>query len=59
MLTTEWKKSSRSGNQGGACVETRLLGAGVQVRDTKLGEDSPILNASHSDWVAIIGDLKR
>lgn len=59
MLTENWKKSSRSGGQGGACVEARAHAGVVQVRDTKLGESSPILGASAADWAAILGGLKR
>lgn len=53
MLTNEWKKSSRSGNEGGQCVEVRLHGETVQVRDTKL-VDSPILGAAPADWAALL-----
>ncbi|MQM24133.1 DUF397 domain-containing protein [Glycomyces albidus] len=49
-VEARWKKSSRSGSTGGACVEVRGQGDVIQVRDTKLGEDSPILDASPSDW---------
>lgn len=58
MLMNEWKKSSYSSAQGGDCVEARAHGAGVQVRDTKLGEASPVLGASAADWRAILGGLK-
>jgi hypothetical protein len=51
MLSEEWRKSSRSGNNTNqSCVEARALASLVQVRDTKLGEDSPILGASPADW---------
>ncbi|MEU6248825.1 DUF397 domain-containing protein [Glycomyces sp. NPDC047010] len=43
-------KSSRSGNTGGNCVEARGHAGIVQVRDTKLGERSPILDATPADW---------
>lgn len=49
-VEARWKKSSRSGSTGGACVEVRGHGGVVQVRDTKLGETSPILDASPADW---------
>lgn len=49
-LEARWKKSSRSGNNGAQCVEVRGLTSIVQVRDTKLGEGSPILDASPADW---------
>ena len=58
-LEARWKKSSRSNGQGGQCVEARAHAGVVQVRDTKLGESSPILDASAADWTAILGDLKR
>ncbi|WP_335988908.1 DUF397 domain-containing protein [Glycomyces sp. MUSA5-2] len=58
-LEARWKKSSRSSGQGGACVEARAHDGLVQVRDTKLGESSPILGASAADWAAILGGLKR
>jgi hypothetical protein len=54
FLSAEWKKSSRSNNQGGACVEVRAHDGVVQVRDTKLGEDSPILDASPAAWRALL-----
>ncbi|THV26418.1 DUF397 domain-containing protein [Glycomyces paridis] len=59
MLTSEWKKASRSSNQGGNCVAARVFGTDVQVRDTKLGRISPILSASPADWAALLGGLRR
>jgi len=51
MLTSEWTKSSRSGsNDQGQCVEARKADLVVQVRDSKLGDTSPILAASPADW---------
>ncbi len=49
-VEARWKKSSRSGSEGGQCVEVRGHGDVIQVRDTKLGEGSPILDASPADW---------
>ncbi|WP_199036386.1 DUF397 domain-containing protein [Glycomyces salinus] len=54
FLTAEWKKSSRSDNQGGACVEVRAHNGVVQVRDTKLGDTSPVLDASPAAWRALL-----
>ncbi|GAA4901196.1 uncharacterized protein DUF397 [Stackebrandtia albiflava] len=34
MATAKWRKSTRSGNSGGNCVEVRLNGP-VEVRDSK------------------------
>jgi hypothetical protein len=54
MLGREWQKSSRSGTGGadqqGQCVEARSSGRGCEVRDSKLGDDSPILVATPADW---------
>lgn len=54
MLTSEWWKSSRSGNTGGACVEARTHGGLIQVRDTKLGAASPVLDVSPAEWAALL-----
>ncbi|WP_199042734.1 DUF397 domain-containing protein [Glycomyces salinus] len=54
FLSNEWKKSSRSGGQGGACVEVRAHNHIIQVRDTKLGADSPVLNVSPAEWAALL-----
>jgi hypothetical protein len=53
-LTNEWRKASRSDQSGGNCVEARAIDSVVQVRDTKLGEDSPILDVAPRDWLALL-----
>lgn len=58
MLSREWKKSSRSQPQGD-CVELRRHDEAVQVRDTKLGGDSPVLGLAVADYACLIADLKR
>ncbi|WP_091040617.1 DUF397 domain-containing protein [Glycomyces harbinensis] len=59
MLTRDWRKSSRSGSQGGQCVEARQVELAVQVRDSKLGEGSPILDASPADWRSFLSAVAR
>jgi hypothetical protein len=52
-----WVKSSRSSG-GNGCVEGRLVPAGVAVRDSKLGEASPVLEFSSTAWVALVAQVK-
>ncbi|THV40632.1 DUF397 domain-containing protein [Glycomyces buryatensis] len=58
MLSRNWKKSTRSGSQGN-CVELRLGDESVQVRDSKLGDASPILSLDPASYAMLIEDLKR
>lgn len=52
-----WRKSSRSDNQGGACVEARVAGL-PQVRDSKLGDDSPILTVDEDTFTGLLAGIK-
>jgi hypothetical protein len=54
---TSWRKSSRSGNNGN-CVEVRLAGGVPQIRDSKLGEDSPILDLDQHTFRAFLDALQ-
>lgn len=57
MLTSTYRKSSYSGGQG-ACVEARTNNGRIQVRDTKLGEASPVLGFAPSGWSALLSSIK-
>lgn len=60
MLTERWRKSSLSSNAtDGQCVEVRQVSRAVQVRDSKLGDGSPILDASPSDWRGFLAAVAR
>ncbi|CAM3270942.1 DUF397 domain-containing protein [Stackebrandtia soli] len=52
MTPGKWRKPSRSGN-GGNCVEARIASL-VEVRDSKLGDASPILSMSAEDFGALL-----
>jgi hypothetical protein len=54
----EWRKSSRSTNNG-ACVEARTHEGVMQVRDSKLGEDSPVFSVTGADFTSMLTGLKR
>lgn len=50
---SNWRKSTRSGNIGD-CVEAGNTSAVVAVRDTKLGEMSPVLRFTPEQWRTFI-----
>lgn len=52
-LEARWKKSSRSG-AAGHCVEAQFAADMIQVRDTKLGEASPVLSYTRAEWSAFL-----
>ncbi|GLZ78051.1 hypothetical protein Afil01_28580 [Actinorhabdospora filicis] len=58
MGTSPWKKSSRSGGQN-QCVEARTTEGRFQVRDSKLGPDSPVLTLEAADWAGFLAIAKR
>ncbi|GIG91854.1 DUF397 domain-containing protein [Plantactinospora endophytica] len=54
--TLTWRKSSRSGGEGGNCVEVARLAAGVAVRDSK-NTAGPVLRFAPTAWVSFLADL--
>ncbi|SDQ11557.1 DUF397 domain-containing protein [Actinopolyspora saharensis] len=55
-LGTEWRKSSRSMNQG-ACVEVAFGGEGVSVRDSK-EPFGPVLTVSRGQWAMFVRNTR-
>jgi uncharacterized protein DUF397 len=53
-----WRKSSRSGGTGGACVEIALVVNAAGVRDSKLGEASPVLAFDRRTWTSFLMSIK-
>lgn len=50
-----WRKSSRStGNGSSNCVEVRCVPTGYEVRDSKLGDLSPVIALSAPDFEALL-----
>lgn len=51
-----WRKSRRSGNNGGNCVEVADLTRVVGVRDSK--DPGPELHIARAAWSAFVGKVK-
>ena len=53
-VANPWRKSTRSVN---SCVEVARDSV-VLVRDTKLGEDSPVLAVTPAAWTAFVNRIR-
>lgn len=53
-----WRKSSHSGGNGGDCVEVASLGHRAGVRDSKLGDASPVLRVPAGSLVALLDGIR-
>jgi Domain of unknown function (DUF397) len=56
-LDPQWRKSSYSGGNGGACIEVGKHGGSVLVRDSKT-ERSPELPFTSGAWTEFLATLK-
>jgi hypothetical protein len=54
-LDETWRTSTRTGQ--GAWVEVRLVGGGIQVRDTK-HRDGAVLTFTAAEWTAFTGGVR-
>ena len=52
-----WAKSSYSSGHA-QCVETAVVAGGRLVRDSKLGDSSPVLAVSAGEWSSFTAKLK-
>ncbi|WP_144127836.1 DUF397 domain-containing protein [Catellatospora sichuanensis] len=53
----EWRKSSRSDNNGGQCVEVALTTTTIGVRDSK-DRDGTVLTFAAEGWAAFLTGVK-
>ena len=55
-----WRKSSRSGDNGGECVFAAVMGSStVGVRDSKLGQGGPVIRMTRDDWASLAQAVSR
>ncbi|NHD16295.1 MULTISPECIES: DUF397 domain-containing protein [unclassified Actinopolyspora] len=59
LTEARWRKSSRSSGNGGACVEVGIAPSAAGVRDTKLGDNSPTLAFTRSQWNTFLDTLRE
>ncbi|GAA2153470.1 MULTISPECIES: DUF397 domain-containing protein [Glycomyces] len=60
MNEAPWRKSSRSsGAADTECVEARAVAADFQVRDSKLGDTSPVFDLKASDFTGLLRTAAR
>lgn len=57
MLMDRWRKSSLSGSTGGGCVEARLSGGLIELRDSKARGGGPVLTFTPREWIAFLGGV--
>jgi Domain of unknown function (DUF397) len=53
-----WRKSTRSGDNGGACVEVAFLGTAVGLRDSKDKGNGSTLIVTPAEWDAFIAEAR-
>jgi hypothetical protein len=53
-----WRKSSYSGGNGGACVEVASYDGTIFVRDTKDHGRGPVHKYTYDHWRAVLADVR-
>jgi hypothetical protein len=53
-MTSPWRKARKSADQGGNCVEARTNRGAFEVRDSKLGDESPIFELGAQEFVSLL-----
>lgn len=51
-----WHKSTRSGDNGGQCVEVAFLDMVVGLRDSKDKRNGPVLVVDRGEWEAFVAE---
>ena len=58
-MTTNWVKASKSGGNGGDCIEMRAHAGAVEVRDTKAHGNGPTLGLSKAEFASWLEGAKN
>jgi uncharacterized protein DUF397 len=53
-----WRKATFSGGANGGCVEVGTIPGYYGVRDTKLGDASPVLAFTPVEWQAFLAGVR-
>ena len=53
-----WRKSTRSGGNGGQCVEVAFVDGAVGLRDSKQQGEGPILVFTPEEWDAFLAGVR-
>jgi Domain of unknown function (DUF397) len=53
-----WHKATYSGGANGGCVEVATIPGYIGVRDTKLGDTSPVLAFNPTEWQAFLSGVR-
>lgn len=59
MTTTPWIKASKSGGNGGQCVEVRRHNEMIEVRDSKDDGAGPVLRFTSAEFDAFLDGARR
>ena len=59
MVTTPWIKASKSGGNGGQCVEVRRHDDMIEIRDSKDGGAGPVLRFTLAEFDAFLDGAQR
>ncbi|WP_199040316.1 DUF397 domain-containing protein [Glycomyces salinus] len=54
-----WRKAKASGADGNNCVEVRMQDGSFQVRDSKLGDASPVLAMTPDQFTALLNEAAQ
>ena len=58
QVSADWRKSSYSSGNGGACIEAGNLPGAILVRDTTQYGRGPVLRVTPADWTRLVNSVK-